>query len=167
MSFGDKIIDSVSQKSRDLSEKVSQKYREHVGDELVKKEEVLRKKEADLDLREKEISERERKLKKYYLLPRLYIQAPLMVVFAFGLFSMYDTIRPMFSTSHSGSASPGSASTNGPTPASSQGAASSGGCVSKGISYYKEIGSYPALSTGENAESKVQGMCDRSNGAAF
>ena len=34
-------------------------------------------------------------------------------------------------------------------------------CVRKGIEYYKEIGAYPTLSTGESARAKVEGMCGR------
>ena len=35
-------------------------------------------------------------------------------------------------------------------------------CVELGVKYYKEIGSYPKLSTGEDALQKVQAMCKRS-----
>lgn len=34
-------------------------------------------------------------------------------------------------------------------------------CHRKGIEYYKEIGAYPTLSTGESARAKVEGMCGR------
>ncbi len=35
-------------------------------------------------------------------------------------------------------------------------------CVEMGIEYYKEIGSFPRLSTGEDAVEKVIDMCTRS-----
>jgi len=40
-------------------------------------------------------------------------------------------------------------------------------CVTKGMEYYKSIGSYPRLSTGEDAYGKIMKMCDRSGGSAF
>lgn len=33
-------------------------------------------------------------------------------------------------------------------------------CIGKGVKYYKMIGSYPTLSTGENADSKIREKCD-------
>ncbi len=41
-----------------------------------------------------------------------------------------------------------------------------GACQERGVSYYKEIGSYPRLSTGESADEKIKGMCGR-NANAF
>jgi len=38
-----------------------------------------------------------------------------------------------------------------------------GVCVDKGIEYYKAIGSYPYLSTGEDAHNKVLNMCSNSS----
>jgi hypothetical protein len=35
-------------------------------------------------------------------------------------------------------------------------------CVEMGIQYYKDIGSYPKLSTGEDALEKVMSMCTNS-----
>ena len=35
-------------------------------------------------------------------------------------------------------------------------------CVELGMQYYKDIGSFPTLSTGEDALEKVIGMCTRS-----
>jgi hypothetical protein len=40
-------------------------------------------------------------------------------------------------------------------------------CYASGIAYYTAIGSFPTLSTGESAMSKVSGMCARSGGIAF
>ncbi|WP_321277148.1 hypothetical protein [Thiomicrorhabdus indica] len=40
-------------------------------------------------------------------------------------------------------------------------------CYSRGVAYYKEIGSFPTLSNGVDVKTKVIGMCERSNGAAF
>lgn len=33
-------------------------------------------------------------------------------------------------------------------------------CIEKGIKYYKDLGSYPTLSTGENADLKITEKCD-------
>lgn len=35
-------------------------------------------------------------------------------------------------------------------------------CFERGVAYYKEIGSYPTLSTGEDAKERIRGMCSRS-----
>lgn len=35
-------------------------------------------------------------------------------------------------------------------------------CIERGIAYYKEIGSFPTLSTGEDAAKKVRERCARS-----
>ncbi|MBV0934906.1 hypothetical protein [Marinobacterium weihaiense] len=40
-------------------------------------------------------------------------------------------------------------------------------CRGKGYEYYRTVGSWPHLSTGENAEKKVRELCERSNGKAF
>jgi hypothetical protein len=37
----------------------------------------------------------------------------------------------------------------------------SGNCVDRGITYFREIGSYPTLSDGRNAESVVRERCGR------
>jgi hypothetical protein len=34
-------------------------------------------------------------------------------------------------------------------------------CIQRGIQYYKDIGSYPTLSNGENADKKVSERCNR------
>lgn len=33
-------------------------------------------------------------------------------------------------------------------------------CIEKGVKYYKSLGSYPILSTGEDADSKIRQKCD-------
>lgn len=33
-------------------------------------------------------------------------------------------------------------------------------CIEKGVKYYNSLGSYPTLSTGENADSKIRQKCD-------
>jgi hypothetical protein len=40
-------------------------------------------------------------------------------------------------------------------------------CYTRGIAYYTAIGSFPTLSTGEDALSKIEGNCARSGGFAF
>lgn len=42
-----------------------------------------------------------------------------------------------------------------------------GSCYSRGIAYYKSIGSFPIFSTGEDTVSEVSARCARSNGMAF
>jgi len=38
-------------------------------------------------------------------------------------------------------------------------------CISRGIAYYKDIGSYPTLSNGEDAATKVKTRCNRTTTA--
>lgn len=38
-------------------------------------------------------------------------------------------------------------------------------CIEKGIKYYKELGSYPKLSSGKNAERAAEEKCARTTGA--
>lgn len=33
-------------------------------------------------------------------------------------------------------------------------------CIEKGVKYYKDLGSYPILSTGESADLKIREKCD-------
>jgi len=70
MGIGDKLIEAVGGRSREISEKISQKYRDHVGEELSKKHEELDALKADLAAREKAIAEREARIGKFYLIPK-------------------------------------------------------------------------------------------------
>jgi hypothetical protein len=40
-------------------------------------------------------------------------------------------------------------------------------CVERGVSYYKEIGSFPRLSDGRDATRVAKERCERSNNVAF
>jgi hypothetical protein len=184
MSFGNKLFESIGDKSRDVSEKLAQKYREHLGEELIKKEEELKtleskleareiKKEEEikmleskLEARERAVSEREGNLNKYYSVPRRYIDIPIVlsiIVAAYLAYNSYETeIKNVVSNFGSKSVqAPVKQSNTKPVPDSYS------GCVRNGIAYYKEIGSYPTLSNGEDANRKVKGMCSRSGGMAF
>jgi hypothetical protein len=146
MGFFDKMRGTVGGKAEELSAKVAQSYREHLGEELLKKQKELIALEARLKSREDIVSKREANLKKYYLLPRLYIQLPIALVSLILVYNVYQAFKPEIKT-ESG-------------PANSV-------CFVMGVAYYTAIGSYPKLSTGEDADSKIEGMCGRSNGMAF
>ena len=96
MSFGEKVKDSIYKKSRDVSEKLNQQYRDHLGEELVEKKMKLSALEEALDQSEKELSERENNLKKYYLIPRIYLQIPLFIAICIGVFLAYKTMQPFW-----------------------------------------------------------------------
>jgi hypothetical protein len=164
MGIGDKLIGAVGDKSREISEKLSQKYRDHVGEELSKKQTQLDAMKENLAEREKAIAEREVNIRKFYLIPKRYIDIPIAGVFLVALYFGFQFFSPLAgSSTNSSSSVSNSPVDNSParaTPTHST-------CVQKGIAYYKEIGSYPSLSTGEDAENKVEGMCRRSQGLAF
>lgn len=79
MAVGDKLLDRIGEKSRGVSEKFSQKYRDHVGEDLIKKKEALEALEASLKEREKLVHEAEKKQKKFYRIPRWLIDVPIFV----------------------------------------------------------------------------------------
>lgn len=60
--FGAKIIDAVGEKSGELSDKLIEEYRTHVGEELLGREEQIAKREAELNNRESALVQREQKL---------------------------------------------------------------------------------------------------------
>ena len=170
MSLREKLFKSVGDKSRDMSNKLAEKYREHLGEELIKKEKMLKALQIELEVREKAVAEREAKLNKFYLIRRLYIKVPIgLAIIVVALFA-YNLFRPDTDdfSSRIGSTSKSKTVNQTPTDASSSVRDTSySDCVEKGIMYYKEIGSYPLLSTGEDAKNKVVGMCSRSGGKAF
>ncbi len=160
MSFGDKIIESVSETSRDVSEKLAQKYREYLGEELNKKQEALNALEFELKEREKAVAGREAKLKKSYLIPRAYIDVPIAIVVVATAYLTYEAFRPevhdLVSSSTSSSESKTvdqsisgaggglySRSESKTVDLSDGGVGSYSGCMKRGIAYYIEIGSYP------------------------
>ena len=164
MGLGDKLIEALGGRSREISEKISQKYRDHVGEELSKKQEGLDALKADLAAREKAIAEREARIGKFYLIPKRYIDVPIAVMFFVTLYFGYQFFSPMLGSSRT----PSSSASNSPVENSpARATPTHSTCVQNGIAYYKEIRSYPRLSTGEDAENKVEGMCRRSQGLAF
>ena len=155
MTIGDKL----KEKSRDIADALKQQYRRHIGEELAEKAQSLTDRGTSLDRREKDISEREKRLAKYYLIPRIYIQVPVFAAVCVGAYFAYNAVRPLLPESGI-DAAPSESDSPGPSePGYST-------CVQRGTKYYKEIGSYPVLSSGEDAEVKVRQMCSNS-GFAF
>ena len=74
------VLDRIGETSRGVSEKLSQKYRDHVGEDLLKKQAALEAFEASLKERERQVLEAEKEQKKYYRIPRWIINVP--VIFA-------------------------------------------------------------------------------------
>ena len=165
MSIGNKIKDAMSRKFKEFGDAVAEKYRERIGEELTQKKAQLEQLEAQLKQRKLEITEREASLAKYYLVPRRYIDVPLGLGLLVGIYFGWQFIASNLESNEParGSAAP---TVLRSSPGSTT-APSSSSCIAKGIAYYKEIGSYPKLSTGEDARRKVEGMCRRSNGMAF
>jgi hypothetical protein len=143
--FGGKIIEAVGDKSRDLTDKLAEKYRAHVGEELLAREARLSQREAALDARERAVAEREAQLKRYLLLPKIYVQVPFaLAILCAAVYLGYRALLPA-------------------APAVGADNAAGTSCFDRGVAYYREIGSYPTLSNGENADRKIAGMCERSN----
>lgn len=89
MSIGERL----KQKSRDITDKLSAQYRQHIGEELAAKARALADREVSLDEREADISQREERLAKYYLIPRIYVQLPLFVAFCIGALFLYKLVQ--------------------------------------------------------------------------
>lgn len=160
MGLIDKLRGSVTGKAKEISEKVAESYREHIGEELGRKQEELRILEVQIKLREENIAEREAKLSKYYLIPRFYINIPIGLIALTAMYFGYKALTPGINTRPpQAGISPADATSNAP---STELMPSYSACVSKGVAYYQEIGSYPYLSTGEDARKKVEGNCNRS-----
>lgn len=165
MGLVDKLRVAMGGKAKALSNKVVQSYRDHLGDELLKKQQDVEELAAQLNSRDVEISSREANLKKYYLVPRAYINVPIGLVLLAAVYFGYKALTPENSTD---STKQSAATVDGTSMSrDAEGVPSYSACISKGIAYYKEIGSYPLLSTGEDARKKIEGMCRRSNGMAF
>lgn len=152
MGISDRFIGAVGEKSREVSDKLTQKYRDRIGEELSKKKSELDTVAAELAAREKAIAEREEKIGNYYFIPKSYIAVPAALILIIALYFGYQFLSAMF--------------VNSSIPSNAV-IGSHSSCVQRGIAYYKEIGSFPQLSTGEDADKKVEGMCTRSQGLAF
>jgi len=132
---------------------------------LTQKKERLLQIETELNDREQTISQREGRLRKYYLVPRPFVDLPVTIALLVGVYFGWQAISGIIeSTESSNTNTPPSAQISSPE---STVLPSLKSCLANGIAYYKEIGSYPMLSTGEDARKKVEGMCRRSNGGAF
>jgi hypothetical protein len=163
MGLVDKLRGTIGDKAKEITDKVAQSYRERLGEDLLKQQEELRALEAQLNLRAENISEREANLRKYYLMPRLYINIAIGLAILVAIYFEYQVLT------QGGNSEPSlrSISSIDSTPSSQDTKPVPTDCVTKGIAYYMEIGSYPKLSTGEDARTKVVGMCVRSGGVAF
>lgn len=164
MSIKDKILASINQ-SKEVPEKLSQKYREHLGEEIVKKQEQLAVLEAELIERKKNLDERESTLNHYYQIPKRLVQVPVFLATIMGGILVYQQLSTSFSAASKARVSRveevrSPSVEEDRTPSSSE-------CYRKGIAYYKDLGSYPRFSTGEDTESEVRLRCQRSNGMAF
>jgi len=93
MNIGDKILELVGKKSKEATERLAQKYRDHVGEELTTREKRLESLRVALEIRDKLISEREAKLKKYYLLPRAVFNIPLGITFIVAVYFAYASFN--------------------------------------------------------------------------
>jgi hypothetical protein len=165
MGLLDKWRGAVGGKATELSGKFTESYREHVGEALLKKQSELEAFAAELKSRDVNISEREANLGKYYLVRRTHINLLIGVAIVaaayFGYYAVESklSIGPSVKSATSGSSSPGSEAVESTSLYAT--------CQLMGVAYYKDIGSYPYLSTGEDADKKVEGMCRRSGGMAF
>ncbi len=172
MGLIDNLRETVNQKAKGISNKLETSYREHLGEELTNRkdeikdlENALKIYEEILNSRASEISAREASISKYYLVPRKYINIPAGFILLAALIFGLQAIAPQISTEQPHI----SVAPTEPTPSTKETVStpSYSDCLSKGITYYKELGSYPYLSTGEDASKKVEGMCNRTGGMAF
>jgi hypothetical protein len=149
------IWGDLTRKPLEVADAVKEKHREYIGAELAKKAKDLDELKASLERREAAVSSREANLKKYYLVPRAVVYVPVFVLLCAGAIFMYVN-RPQSEDSDSAAAISDAQPSATREPSSSA-------CVQNGIKYYKEIESYPILSSGEDAELRVREMCSRSS----
>ena len=98
MGLIDKIRGTVGGKAEELTAKIAQSYRDHLGEELLKKQQELKTLEAELKSRDENISKREANLKKYYLVPRAYIIIPIGLVLLVAIYFGYQALKPEVNT---------------------------------------------------------------------
>jgi hypothetical protein len=153
------ISDKIQEQAREMADKLKRQYQQRMGEELAAKKRELDERENSLDRRERDIAQREATLAKYFLVPRIYVHAPLAILFCVAAVGVYLALKPV---------SPSIPRENSQSTATSSIDLEPdyGTCVQRGIRYYKEIGSYPVLSSGADAESQVREMCSNS-GFAF
>lgn len=156
---------AVGGKAIELSDKFTESYREHLGDVLLKKQSELEAFAAELKSRDVNISEREASLGKYYLIRRTHMNLMIWVTIVAIAYFGYYAVKSKLSI---GPSVKGATSINSiPRSEAVESTSLYASCQLKGVAYYKDIGSYPYLSTGEDAKKKVEGMCRRSGGMAF
>jgi hypothetical protein len=76
MSLVSKLREGIQQKSRDVSESLTERRRQRIGEDLAQEEERLKALAAQLQRREKAVAEREARLDRVYLLPKWYVRIP-------------------------------------------------------------------------------------------
>ncbi len=166
MAFGDGLRDAIKEKSKEISDTLTDKYRERIGKELADREQKLNVREAEyaernrqLNARELELVSREQELRRSFHVPKMHVFGILLLLLA----AMGVLVAMQFRTS--AVAAGGSADVSGSSASVQDQLLTESSCNVKGIAYYKEIGSYPRLSTGEDAERKVRENCSRTTGA--
>jgi ABC-type transport system involved in cytochrome bd biosynthesis fused ATPase/permease subunit len=89
MAFGDGLRQAIQGKSKEISDVLSEKYRERVGAELLGREEKLKAREAEiaqraqqLDAREKQLRERETQLRRHFHIRKAYVLVPVLLAIA-------------------------------------------------------------------------------------
>jgi len=166
MSIVDRLRGAVRERTKVVSERVTQSYRDKLGENIVKRQSELEALEKTLETRERAILEREANLREYYFVPRRYVVVPMTIFFLVVMYFGVKAISPVFEKAATTSVSSTASETRESSPlggSSENTIPSYSACVSKGVSYYKEMGSYPTLSTGEDALTKVRDNCGRSS----
>lgn len=171
----------IAGKAMEFREGISEEIRLHEQKEKEKKDEKLRiqKRKIEEDIRRQELKRQKRRI----IVRRFKIFSSVSLAIVALLFGIVIYFAPP--AQEISAQSPATTSIPAVAPLdgsrfdaslenSSTRAASServnqgpSDCIANGINYYREIGSFPTLSTGEDAQSKVISMCQRSNNVAF
>lgn len=77
MSLVSKLREGIQQKSQHLSESMTERRRQRIGEDLAQQEERLQSMAAELEKREKAVAAREARLDRVYLLPKWYVRLPI------------------------------------------------------------------------------------------
>lgn len=153
----------IGKKGEVIDDTIFKRYRNRLEDSFITKQARLRQSQSDLDEREQLIQEREKNLAKYYLIPKLYINSIILLAVAVLIliayvqqdFAIQEDSRTITQTD------------NESVEAEENISVDSGSCIRRGIQYYKDIGSYPTLSTGESAKLHIAKACVNSKGMVF
>ena len=119
MGIWQQFKETFNRSSRELAEKRTQRHRERLGQSLADKEQALKDLEARLQQREINVSNLEKGIKKYYLIPHLYIQVPVDAALCIGATFAFMELAPPTPTKNTGTpigtpSGSGSASKNNP-----------------------------------------------------